>query len=548
MTYISRRQLEAAGLPLGDSATRSKPGGGRILGGGGSAGGGHTTSTVTQQSIPDWLRPQTEAMLGSATQEYFQTQPTGDGGFNITGMRPYTPYSADPRDYVAGFSPLQQQTQFEAANMQRPGQFASATDLATAAGAGLMDSTGRAYAYGEKGSQYGDMGAQLGIAGGQRFGQMGAGYGQQAAGLAPEAQAYGREAADIGKMALEAQGYGREVGEQARDYSERLANKGRRYEQMAQDPEAMQSYMSPYMRNVMEQQKESAVRDAQKANLAQNLGSVRQGTYGGARQLLAETERERALQSQMANIEAAGTQKAYEDAQQAQQYGIDAGIRGLTAAQQGLGTALQGGQLGLSGIGQAIAGQQAGLSGLGQAGQLYGLGMQGAQVGLQGVDRQLAGTGQGMQGAQIGLQGVSTAQQGFNMAGGQAANLANIGSQQQQADLNRVQFQSGLGGQQQQQQQQIINQAIQNYGMAQQNPYQQLAGYNAILRGYQAPTTTVSQYAAAPSAASQIGGLGMAGAALYGMAGKKKGGRIREPRGGIDDLAVHNAMKKKVKR
>jgi hypothetical protein len=36
-------------------------------------GGGQTSSTVTQSNIPEWLQPQTEALLGAATTEYFET-------------------------------------------------------------------------------------------------------------------------------------------------------------------------------------------------------------------------------------------------------------------------------------------------------------------------------------------------------------------------------------------------------------------------------------------------------------------------------------------
>lgn len=46
---ISKRQLYAAGEPLGDGATRHKLGGGRIMGFGG--GGSDTTQTSTQTSI-----------------------------------------------------------------------------------------------------------------------------------------------------------------------------------------------------------------------------------------------------------------------------------------------------------------------------------------------------------------------------------------------------------------------------------------------------------------------------------------------------------------
>jgi hypothetical protein len=77
-----------------------------------------------------------------------------------------------------------------------------------------------------------------------------------------------------------------------------------------------QQYMSPYMQQVVEVQKQKAIEDAQKTQLVQNLGSARQGTYGGARQLLAATEREKALGEQLGTIQATGTQAAYEQAAQ----------------------------------------------------------------------------------------------------------------------------------------------------------------------------------------------------------------------------------------
>jgi type II secretory pathway pseudopilin PulG len=120
--------------------------------------------------------------------------------------------------------------------------------------------------------------------------------------------------------------------------------------------------------------------------------------------------------------------------------------------------------------------------------------------------------------------------------------LADIAQQQQAADISRMQFQQQVGGTQQEQQQQMINQAIQNYAMAQQYPQQQLAAYNALLRGYQTPVTTVSQYQAAPSPISQLSGLGLTTAAAYGLSqGKKAGGKIEE---GIDVLALENVKKK----
>ena len=117
---------------------------------------------------------------------------------------------------------------------------------------------------------------------------------------------------------------------------------GQDYAQMATDPSQMQSYMSPYMQNVVDMQKQEAIRDAQKQQLGANLERL-EGTYGGSRQLLGQLERERNLGSQLANIQAAGSQKAFEAAQQAQQFGANLGLRGLSQAGQ-MGAQL--GQLG----------------------------------------------------------------------------------------------------------------------------------------------------------------------------------------------------------
>ena len=150
---------------------------------------------------------------------------------------------------------------------------------------------------------------------------------------------------------------------------------GQQYMQMATDPGAQQAFMSPYMQNVVDLQKQEAIRDAQKGQLAQNLGAARQGTYGGARQLLAGTERERNLQQNLANIQATGAQKAYEDAIRGMQFGTTAGIQGAQAATQA------GATLGQLGIGQQQAGidlakAQEAFGAMGQAEQQKALDLQ----------------------------------------------------------------------------------------------------------------------------------------------------------------------------
>ena len=111
-----------------------------------------TTTNVQNSNIPDYLQPYAETMLGATQQQLFNTQaqtPTYDasgnqtntGAVDITGVKPYVPYSSNPADYVAGFSPMQQAAQQGAANLQVPGQYGAATQ---AAGMGTMGSFGLA--------------------------------------------------------------------------------------------------------------------------------------------------------------------------------------------------------------------------------------------------------------------------------------------------------------------------------------------------------------------------------------------------------------------
>jgi hypothetical protein len=148
MSY-SRRQLYAMGEPLGESVTRKE--GGRIIYGGG--GGGPTSSTTNTSNIPDWLRPQVETVLAGSMEELFKTDfakdpETGKQILNEAGQPvknvvevkrdAFKPYSTDPRNYVAGFSPLQQQVQYNAANLQMPGQYNQATGLTGLSGMGAL--------------------------------------------------------------------------------------------------------------------------------------------------------------------------------------------------------------------------------------------------------------------------------------------------------------------------------------------------------------------------------------------------------------------------
>jgi len=109
---------------------------------------------------------------------------------------------------------------------------------------------------------------------------------------------------------------------------------GEQFASMVTDPSRMQAYMSPYQQAVTDIAKREAIREAQIAQQQASLGAARQGTYGGARQTLAQAERERGLLDRLSNIQATGSQKAFEAARQAQQFGADLGLRGVGQAVQ----------------------------------------------------------------------------------------------------------------------------------------------------------------------------------------------------------------------
>lgn len=234
--------------------------------------------------------------------------------------------------------------------------------------------------------------------------------------------------------------------------------------------------MSPYMQNVVEIQQRKAIEDAQKSQVAQNLMAARQGTYGGARQLLAGTERERALGQQLGDIQAKGLQSAYEQAQQ--QFERDRAAQQQTAIQN-LQAALGVQQLG---AGQSLEAQRANQAAALQAAQ----------------QRQQAALGLGTLGQQMGQLGVA----------------------QQAADIDRLKTLGAYGDLERGIQQQQLETRYADLLRGIQFPQTQLESLSGFIRGI--PTTDVTQTTTTPppSFASQLAGLGLSGLSLYNLLGK----------------------------
>lgn len=104
-----------------------------------------------------------------------------------------------------------------------------------------------------------------------------------------------------------------------------------------------QTYMNPYLQAALNPQLEEARRQALITQMGNAAKATSQGAYGGTRQALMDTETQRNLGTNLANITAAGYNTAYDkamaqfNADQARkineaQYGTDMGLKGLQAA------------------------------------------------------------------------------------------------------------------------------------------------------------------------------------------------------------------------
>ena len=136
-------------------------------------------------------------------------------------------------------------------------------------------------------------------------------------------------------------------------------NAGQNYQNMATNPYATSAYMSPYVENALAPQMREAARQSAMQGQMDQAKAVQQGAFGGSRSAIVEAERQRNLGQLQSDIYNKGLQSAYQQAQQAQQFGATLGLQGAQAAGQNAATL---GQLGQTQFGQQkdiIAAQQA---------------------------------------------------------------------------------------------------------------------------------------------------------------------------------------------
>ena len=263
------------------------------------------------------------------------------------------------------------------------------------------------------------------------------------------------------------------------------------------DTATAQAMMDPYMRNVLDVQKREALKEYTRGKAGRAAQAVQAGAFGGGRFGAEEAVAESEMLDRMANIEATGMQQAYEQARA--QFGAEQGMQ-QQAAQMGL-TAQQ----------QTEAARQAQEQFAQSAAQMTDQQAQFAANMAQQVATSQEAANQfaaqyGQQGVQLSMQ-VAQAQEG-------------LAKTQQDLDVARLNLQKATGAEEQAQAQRELDQKYQDFVNARDYERQQLAFYNALLRGIPVPVQQETiAYQPTAGLGTQLAGLGIAGLGAYGAMG-----------------------------
>jgi hypothetical protein len=139
-----------------------------------------------------------------------------------------------------------------------------------------------------------------------------------------------------------------------------------------------------------------------------------------------------------------------------------------------------------------------------------------SQIQAEGGQKAFESARQAQQfGSTLGLQGLQAGLQGMQQVGQAGATLGQLGTQRQTADIQRLTAQEAVGSQQRALEQQKLDQAYADFLRQRDYPMEQLGYFSNLMRGIPVQLgSTTTTYAAPPSVASQVGGLGLAGLSL----------------------------------
>lgn len=416
-----------------------------------------------------------------------------------------SPYQAYTGSLTAGTSPLQQQAFQNASNLQTPGAMQQGINMASTAGNALG---GLKYSPTTATNQFSAPGAYQAGQFGNQYSGTGVYNPQQATNQYTATGPYAGSNIGIDQF--------------------NTAN--------------MQRYMNPYMQMALDPQLAEARRQSEITQMGNASKLAQAGAYGGSRGALMQSEAQRNLGTNLANITGQGYNTAYDkalsafgtqqglglqaqqaneasrqfganqaltNAQNAAQYGQSA--QALNAqqqqfgAQQALSNAQNAAQYGLAGLNATEASRQFGANqGMAAAQQAAQYGQQAQAQNMQ--ERQF--------GANYGLSGL----QGMLNAG---TALGGLGAQQNQMGIANLQQQAALGNTQRGIEQEGIDALYKQYEQERLDPYKQVQFQQSLFQGLPVSTVTGST---ATSPIQNLSGIGSGMGSVYDTVGKLLGG------------------------
>lgn len=286
-------------------------------------------------------------------------------------------------------------------------------------------------------------------------------------------------------------------------------------------PGSVESYMNPYLQNVVDVQAREARRqaDIQRANDARKF----QGGFGGGRQALYDSENVRNVNQQIGDIQAKGSQAAYDTAlKQRLAEGEQYRLGSESTAKLGLEAQKYGEDSRQFGAKQGLASSELAAK--------YGLDAQrlGEESRQFGAKQQLTAADLS---AKYGLEGLKDSEQSrqfgaglglkyLNEAGSAASNMGQIGVNQANFNLNRLRSMADMGGTQRNIEQEGLTSDYKDFVEQRDHDKTQQMYLKNMLSGL--PMTTRNTYAEAPSTAAAALGGGLTAAEIYNKLYNKK--------------------------
>ena len=289
--------------------------------------------------------------------------------------------------------------------------------------------------------------------------------------------------------------------------------------------ESVGQYMSPYMQNVVDVQKQQAQLDFDRSQAGRDAAAVQAGAFGGSRQAVGDYLAQEGLARQMGDIQATGQQQAFQQA--ATQFGADRAaqmdMERLRAAELARVQAGRAGELGrvqtgevgeLARVQAGSASEQARLDALRSSEQARV--QQAIEQSRQFGAGQALAAEQAAIGAagQMGTMGQGIGGLGMNV-GSLGQSLVGLGERQRAADIQGAQLLETIGRDIRAEDQARLDMSYEDFARQRDYPIQQYERMAGILRGVPVTPNVEEQRMVSYNPLQQALGAGISGLGLY---------------------------------